>query len=205
MKLYYLKEKKLFENVRWPSGSTECFSHTTTRGRQFDTQGQRGGTRLAKKSLQGFLVRWPFGLISLRGASGSVGALLQIVRYQNRLWFFWRASEPSGVGITLGPLGLLLVTDCARSWVNFEIRDSRNTRRFATVAVLAPVSRSSRQIDRMRLTVACSSCYTASKLVLHVSKHRESLRFVGQRPPPAELRDGSQPSVAVDACLEPLR
>ncbi|KAH0905041.1 hypothetical protein HID58_044544 [Brassica napus] len=31
-----------FENVRWPSGSTECFSHTTTRGRQFDIQGQRG-------------------------------------------------------------------------------------------------------------------------------------------------------------------
>ncbi|KAH0872997.1 LOW QUALITY PROTEIN: hypothetical protein HID58_070359 [Brassica napus] len=33
----------------------------------------------------------------------------------------------------------------------------------------------------MRLTVACSSCYTASKLVLH-------------HPPPAELLDGSQPS-----------
>ncbi|KAF3522672.1 hypothetical protein F2Q69_00047655 [Brassica cretica] len=85
-----------------------------------------------------------FLLVFLRGASGSVGALLQIVGYQSRLWFFWRTGEPSGVGITLGPLGLLLVTDCARSWVIFEIRDSRNTRRFATIAVLAPVSRSSR-------------------------------------------------------------
>ncbi|KAF3568584.1 hypothetical protein DY000_02012644 [Brassica cretica] len=53
---------KVFENVRWPSGSTERFSHTTTRGRQFDTQGQRGGTGLAKKSLRGFLARWPFGI-----------------------------------------------------------------------------------------------------------------------------------------------
>ncbi|KAF3520205.1 hypothetical protein DY000_02063088 [Brassica cretica] len=46
----------------WPSGSTERFSHTTTRGRQFDTQGQRGGAGLAKKSLRGFLARWPFGV-----------------------------------------------------------------------------------------------------------------------------------------------
>ncbi|KAF3526233.1 hypothetical protein F2Q69_00051191 [Brassica cretica] len=28
----------------WPSGSTECFSHTTSRGRQFDTRRKRGGT-----------------------------------------------------------------------------------------------------------------------------------------------------------------
>ena len=52
----------LVENVRWPSGSTECFSHTTIRGRQFDIQGQRDGTGLAKKSLRGFLARWPFGV-----------------------------------------------------------------------------------------------------------------------------------------------
>ncbi|CAN6926548.1 unnamed protein product [Brassica oleracea] len=50
------------ENVRWPSGSTECFSHTTTRGRQFDTREKRGGTGLAKKSLREFLARWPFGV-----------------------------------------------------------------------------------------------------------------------------------------------
>ncbi|KAH0858706.1 hypothetical protein HID58_086967 [Brassica napus] len=44
---------------RMSSGSTECFSHTTTRGRQFDTKGERGGTGLAKKSLRGFLARSP--------------------------------------------------------------------------------------------------------------------------------------------------
>ncbi|KAH0904887.1 LOW QUALITY PROTEIN: hypothetical protein HID58_044390 [Brassica napus] len=56
------------ENARWPSGRTERFSHTTTRGRQFDTQGQRGGTGLAKKSLRRFLARWPFG--NVRWPSG---------------------------------------------------------------------------------------------------------------------------------------
>ncbi|KAF3587232.1 hypothetical protein F2Q69_00029981 [Brassica cretica] len=49
-KIGYLCPKE--ENVRWPSGSTECFSHTTTRGRQFDTRGKRGGTGLAKKPLR---------------------------------------------------------------------------------------------------------------------------------------------------------
>ncbi|KAF2606428.1 hypothetical protein F2Q68_00045488 [Brassica cretica] len=39
----------------------------------------------------------------------------------------------------------------------------------------------------------------ASKSGLHVIKYRESLRFVGQRPPPAELRDGSQPLPSVPA------
>ncbi|KAL0645570.1 hypothetical protein Bca4012_043861 [Brassica carinata] len=52
-------------HLTWPSGSTECFSHTTTRGRQFDTQGQRGGTGLAKKSLLIFLTRWTFGVNSV--------------------------------------------------------------------------------------------------------------------------------------------
>ncbi|KAF3538281.1 hypothetical protein F2Q69_00018508 [Brassica cretica] len=150
-------------------------------------------------------------------------------------------------------LGLLLITDCARSWVNFEIRDSRNTRRFATVSVLAPVSRSSRLLYQLgnvfflpmlfSWVLRTTHCYnvtcfkakpsstlsrllsrsiftsfpdrepnrsyaldrsllfmfTASKLVLHVSKHRESLRFVDQRPPPPELWDGSQPSPSMPA------
>ncbi|KAH0898659.1 hypothetical protein HID58_048227, partial [Brassica napus] len=65
------KKKKKTENVRWPSGRTEHFSHTTTRGRQFDTQGQRGGTGLAKKSLRGFLARWPFGPIASPPAAAS--------------------------------------------------------------------------------------------------------------------------------------
>ncbi|KAG2250306.1 hypothetical protein Bca52824_080442 [Brassica carinata] len=46
--------------VRWPSGSTERFSHTTTRGRQFDTRGKRGGTGLAKNPY-GISARWPPG------------------------------------------------------------------------------------------------------------------------------------------------
>ncbi|KAF2593064.1 hypothetical protein F2Q70_00044902 [Brassica cretica] len=64
-------------------------------------------------------------------------------RYRSCLWFLWSSGETRGVEVILGPLGLLLVADCARSWVNFEIRASRNTRRVATVAVPASASRSS--------------------------------------------------------------
>ncbi|KAH0858707.1 LOW QUALITY PROTEIN: hypothetical protein HID58_086968, partial [Brassica napus] len=58
-------KEKQFENVRWPSGSTERFSRTTTQGRQFDTREERGGIGLAKKSLQGFLARWSIGVSSV--------------------------------------------------------------------------------------------------------------------------------------------
>ncbi|KAF2607326.1 hypothetical protein F2Q68_00046069 [Brassica cretica] len=37
----------------------------------------------------------------------------------------------------------------------------------------------------------------SSKSGLYLSYHRASLSFVGQRPPPAELRDGSQSMPAV--------
>uniref|UniRef100_A0A0D3BCD9 Uncharacterized protein n=1 Tax=Brassica oleracea var. oleracea TaxID=109376 RepID=A0A0D3BCD9_BRAOL len=46
--------ERQFENVRWPSGSTECFSHTTTRGRQFDTRGKRSGTGWPSGSTERF-------------------------------------------------------------------------------------------------------------------------------------------------------
>ncbi|KAH0883996.1 LOW QUALITY PROTEIN: hypothetical protein HID58_060092 [Brassica napus] len=73
--------------VLWPSGSTERFSHTTTRGRQFDTRGKRGGTELAKKSLRGFLARWPFGVspVTIKSStytvlrtSGGLAAVLNV-------------------------------------------------------------------------------------------------------------------------------
>ncbi|KAH0900434.1 LOW QUALITY PROTEIN: hypothetical protein HID58_039937, partial [Brassica napus] len=58
-----------FENIRWPSGSTECFSHTTTRGRQFDTRGW--ATASTERGIR-FLARWPFGFSeNIRWPSGS--------------------------------------------------------------------------------------------------------------------------------------
>ncbi|KAH0886909.1 hypothetical protein HID58_063005 [Brassica napus] len=69
-----------FENVRWPSGSTERFSHTTTRGRQFDTRGQRGGTGLAKK-----IPTEISGEVALRGES-SYYKKFNLYSFENVRW-----------------------------------------------------------------------------------------------------------------------
>ncbi|KAF2548393.1 hypothetical protein F2Q70_00022847 [Brassica cretica] len=104
------------EKVRWLSGSTQRFSHTTTRSRQFDTQGQWGGTELAKKSLRGFLARWPFGVspVTIKNltytvlrTSGGLAAVLKVSHTPIRGRQFDTQEQRGGTG--LGPRSSITV------------------------------------------------------------------------------------------------
>ncbi|KAL0707104.1 hypothetical protein Bca4012_073530 [Brassica carinata] len=96
------------EKVRWLNGSTQRFSHTTTRSCQFDTQEQWGGTGLAKKSLRGFLARWPFGVspVTIKNltytvlrTSGGLAAVLNISHTPIRGRQFDTQEQRGGTGL----------------------------------------------------------------------------------------------------------
>ncbi|WZZ74966.1 hypothetical protein YC2023_086336 [Brassica napus] len=66
------------ENIRWPSGSTECFSHTTNRGRQFDTRGW--ATASTERGIR-FLARWPFGVSPVTIKSSTHKVFFENIRW----------------------------------------------------------------------------------------------------------------------------